>query len=112
MPLPKGLARFNRVVTNRVLGPFAARLPGFAIVTHIPGPEIGTNYFQETQPEQIFADCTRYVGYITSPAQMPRLAELAVEAAILERGVGMVTRTVLQDVEILAFGSDVQPTST
>lgn len=64
--------------------------PVFAIVTHIPGPEIGTEYFQETQPEQIFADCTRYLGYITTPAQMPRLAELAVEAAILERGVGMV----------------------
>ena len=58
--------------------------------THIPSPEIGTEYFQETRPEIIFADCTRYVGYITSPAQMPRLAELALEAAILERGVGMV----------------------
>ncbi|HET7738885.1 MAG TPA: thiamine pyrophosphate-dependent enzyme [Tepidiformaceae bacterium] len=64
--------------------------PVFAIVTHIPGPEIGTDYFQETQPELIFADCTRYVGYITTPAQVPRLAELAIEAAILERGVGMV----------------------
>ena len=47
--------------------------PVFAIVTHIPSPEIGTDYFQETRPEFIFADCTRYVGYITSPAQMPRL---------------------------------------
>ena len=64
--------------------------PVFAIVTHIPSPEIGTEYFQETRPETIFADCTRYVGYITSPAQMPRLAELALEAAVLERGVGMV----------------------
>ena len=64
--------------------------PVFAIVTHIPSREIGTDYFQETRPDQIFADCTRYVGYITSPAQMPRLAELALEAAMLERGVGMV----------------------
>jgi pyruvate dehydrogenase (quinone) len=64
--------------------------PVFAIVTHIPSLEIGTDYFQETRPEQIFADCTRYLGYITSPTQMPRLAELALEAAILERGVGMV----------------------
>ena len=64
--------------------------PVFAIVTHIPSREIGTDYFQETRPEQIFADCTRYIGSITSPAQMPRLAELAMEAAILERGVGMV----------------------
>lgn len=64
--------------------------PVFAIVTHIPSLEIGTDYFQETRPEQIFTDCTRFLGYITSPTQMPRLAELALEAAILERGVGMV----------------------
>ena len=64
--------------------------PVFAIVTHIPSPEIGTEYFQETRPDLIFADCTRYIGSITSPDQMPRLAELALEAAILERGVGMV----------------------
>jgi deazaflavin-dependent oxidoreductase (nitroreductase family) len=35
MPLPKRLARFNRLVTNRVVGPVARRLPGFAIVAHV-----------------------------------------------------------------------------
>jgi deazaflavin-dependent oxidoreductase (nitroreductase family) len=35
MPLPRRLARFNRVVTNRVLGPLARYLPGFAIVSHV-----------------------------------------------------------------------------
>ena len=35
MPLPKRLARFNLVVTNRVLGPLARRLPGFAVVHHV-----------------------------------------------------------------------------
>ncbi|HEY7942134.1 MAG TPA: thiamine pyrophosphate-dependent enzyme [Candidatus Limnocylindrales bacterium] len=64
--------------------------PVFAIVTHVPSTEIGTRYFQETRPDLIFLDCTRYLGYIMSPAQMPRVAELAMEAAILERGVGMV----------------------
>jgi deazaflavin-dependent oxidoreductase (nitroreductase family) len=34
MPLPKRLARFNRVVTNRITGLPARRLPGFAIVNH------------------------------------------------------------------------------
>ncbi|MGD2043535.1 MAG: nitroreductase family deazaflavin-dependent oxidoreductase [Acidimicrobiia bacterium] len=34
MPLPEGLARFNRVVTNRVANPFAQRLPGFAVLRH------------------------------------------------------------------------------
>jgi deazaflavin-dependent oxidoreductase (nitroreductase family) len=35
MPLPRRLAKFNLVVTNRVLGPFARYLPGFAIVWHV-----------------------------------------------------------------------------
>ena len=64
--------------------------PVFAIATHIPSTQIGTGYFQETQPEQIFAGCCNYVAMITSPDQMPRLSELALQAAILERGVGMV----------------------
>ena len=34
MPLPKGLGRFNRHVTNPVVRTFAGRLPGFAIVVH------------------------------------------------------------------------------
>jgi pyruvate dehydrogenase (quinone) len=62
----------------------------FAIATHIPSTEIGTQYFQETRPDQIFLDCTKYIGYVTSARQMPRLAELAMQAAILERGVGMI----------------------
>lgn len=35
MALPGWLARFNRHVTNRATRTFAARLPGFAIVTHV-----------------------------------------------------------------------------
>jgi deazaflavin-dependent oxidoreductase (nitroreductase family) len=34
MPLSRGLAAFNRRVTNHVTGPFAGRLPGFGIVVH------------------------------------------------------------------------------
>jgi deazaflavin-dependent oxidoreductase (nitroreductase family) len=35
VPLPRSLARLNRVATNRVLAPVARRLPGFAIVVHV-----------------------------------------------------------------------------
>ena len=35
MPLPRRLAKFNVVVTNRVLGPLARYLPGFAVVSHV-----------------------------------------------------------------------------
>jgi deazaflavin-dependent oxidoreductase (nitroreductase family) len=34
MPLPKWLARFNLLVTNRVLGPLARWAPGMGIIIH------------------------------------------------------------------------------
>lgn len=62
----------------------------FAIATHIPSAEIGTGYFQETKPEFIFEGCCNYVGTISSANQVPRVSELAIQAAILGRGVGLV----------------------
>ena len=41
MPLPRSLARFNLAVTNRITGPFAGRLPGFAVLEHV-GRRSGT----------------------------------------------------------------------
>ena len=43
MPLPKRLARFNRVVTNRIARRVAGRAPGFAIVEHV-GRRSGRTY--------------------------------------------------------------------
>ena len=34
MPLSRSVARFNRRVTNRLLGPLAPYLPGFGVVVH------------------------------------------------------------------------------
>jgi deazaflavin-dependent oxidoreductase (nitroreductase family) len=34
VPLPRSIARFNRRVTNRLLGPLAPYLPGFGVVVH------------------------------------------------------------------------------
>jgi deazaflavin-dependent oxidoreductase (nitroreductase family) len=50
VPLPKRLAKFNLRVTNRVLGPAARRLPGFAIVHHV-GRRSG---IERTTPVNIF----------------------------------------------------------
>lgn len=62
----------------------------FAIATHIPSTEIGTGYFQETDPTGIFRGCTHFCETISSPAQLPRLSALALQSAVLDRGVGMV----------------------
>jgi uncharacterized protein len=37
------IAAFNRAITNRIMSPFAARLPGFGIVTHV-GRKTGRVY--------------------------------------------------------------------
>ena len=61
MPLPKGLARFNLRVTNRVLGPLAERLPGFGIVIHV-GRRSGT---VRRTPVNIFRRGERYTIALT-----------------------------------------------
>ena len=43
MPLPKGLARFNRSVTNRITKPAARRLGGFGVLRHT-GRRSGNEY--------------------------------------------------------------------
>src|SRR3954451_15637357 len=61
MPLPRQLARFNRVVTNRVLGPFARFLPGFAVVSHV-GRRSGRIY---RTPVNLFRRADGYVIALT-----------------------------------------------
>lgn len=43
MVAPRGIAKFNRHVTNRVLGVVAPRLPGFAMILHT-GRKSGKTY--------------------------------------------------------------------
>jgi deazaflavin-dependent oxidoreductase (nitroreductase family) len=43
MAFPNWLARFNRVVTNRLFRPLARRLPGYAVVVHT-GRRSGREY--------------------------------------------------------------------
>jgi deazaflavin-dependent oxidoreductase (nitroreductase family) len=61
MPLPRRLARFNRVATNRVLGPLARRLPGFAVVIHT-GRRSGQTY---RTPVNLFTRGDDYIIAIT-----------------------------------------------
>jgi deazaflavin-dependent oxidoreductase (nitroreductase family) len=50
MPLPRGLAEFNRGVTNRIAGLFAGRLPPFVLLEH-RGRHSGRRY---TTPLMVF----------------------------------------------------------
>jgi deazaflavin-dependent oxidoreductase (nitroreductase family) len=61
MPLSPRLARFNRVVTNRITRPFARFLPGFAVVVH-HGRRSGRTY---TTPVNAFRHGDGYVIVLT-----------------------------------------------
>lgn len=61
MPLPRWLARANRRVTNRILGPLAANLPGFGIVVHT-GRKTGRTY---RTPVLAFRRDSRYTVALT-----------------------------------------------
>jgi deazaflavin-dependent oxidoreductase (nitroreductase family) len=61
VPLPKRLARFNTLVTNRLVRRVAAVLPGFGIVSHV-GRRSGRLY---RTPVNVFRHGERYVFALT-----------------------------------------------
>ncbi|WP_299810497.1 ubiquinone-dependent pyruvate dehydrogenase [uncultured Roseibium sp.] len=66
------------------------QVPVLAIASHIPSSEIGTQYFQETHPQELFRECSHYVELITDPAQLPRVMETAIRTAVERRGVSVI----------------------
>lgn len=67
-----------------------SRVPVVAIAAHIPSREIGSGYFQETHPELLFKECSHYCELVSSPNQMPRILEIAIQTALSKRGVAVV----------------------
>ena len=68
-----------------------SRVPVLAIAAQIPSGEIGSGYFQETNPEHLFAQCSHYCQSISLPEQMPRVLEIAIQTAVSRGGVAVVT---------------------
>jgi pyruvate dehydrogenase (quinone) len=66
------------------------RVPVLAIAAQIPSAEIGSGYFQETDPKHLFAQCSHYVELISNAEQMPRVLEIAMQTAISRRGVAVI----------------------
>src|SRR5215831_21350034 len=67
-----------------------SRVPVLAIATHIPEDEIGSGYFQETHPQNLFQECSVYCELVSEPEQMPRVLEIAMRTALARGGVGVV----------------------
>ncbi len=68
-----------------------SRVPVLAIAAQIPSAELGSNYFQETRPDILFKDCSHSCEAVSTPAQMPRLLEIAIRTAVGRRGVSVLT---------------------
>lgn len=64
--------------------------PVIAIASHIPGSAIGTRYFQETHPDQLFNECSHCNELISSPSQMPHVLRRAMQTAVSKRGVSVI----------------------
>jgi pyruvate dehydrogenase (quinone) len=80
----------NLHLINGLFDCHRSAVPVLAIAAHIPTSEIGSGYFQETQPEILFRDCSHYCKLVSDPDQMPRVLEEAIRAAVGQRGVAVI----------------------
>jgi pyruvate dehydrogenase (quinone) len=79
----------NLHLINGLFDANRSRVPVLAIAAQIPGPEIGSTYFQETHPQELFRECSVYTELVSNPEQLPRLLEIAMRAAVEQRGVAV-----------------------
>lgn len=78
--------------THLIQGLYDAHRSGaavLAIASHIPSPQIGTGFFQETHPERLFVECSHFCELLSQPAQMPRLARIGIQQALAKGGVSV-----------------------
>jgi pyruvate dehydrogenase (quinone) len=80
----------NLHLINGLFDCHRSRVPVLAIAAQVPSSEIGSGYFQETHPEQLFKDCSHYCELVSQPEQMPRILAIAMRTAIAKRGVAVV----------------------
>ena len=80
----------NLHLINGLFDCHRSRAPVLAIAAHIPSAEIGSGYFQETHPQNLFRECSHYCELVSHPTQMPRVLEIAMRESIGKGGVSVV----------------------
>jgi pyruvate dehydrogenase (quinone) len=80
----------NLHLINGLFDANRSRVPVLAIAAHIPRAEIGSEYFQETRPQELFRGCSVYCELVSTATQLPRVLEMAMRAALQRRGVAVV----------------------
>jgi len=64
--------------------------PVIAIASTVASFEFGSDYFQETNTIKLFDDCSVYNQIATTPKQLPRMVQAAIQTAIHRKGVSVV----------------------
>ncbi|WP_374009627.1 ubiquinone-dependent pyruvate dehydrogenase [Leifsonia sp. LS-T14] len=80
----------NTHLINGLYDANRSRVPVLAIAAQIPGAEIGSGYFQETHPQDVFREASVYTELVSQADQMPRILEIAMRTAVERRGVAVV----------------------
>ncbi|KUI43770.1 pyruvate dehydrogenase [Mycobacterium sp. IS-1590] len=80
----------NLHLINGLFDAHRSRVPVLAIAAHIPRTEIGSDYFQETHPQDLFRECSVYCELVSTPEMAPRIVEMAMRAAVEDNGVAVV----------------------
>ncbi|MCQ9343269.1 pyruvate dehydrogenase [Corynebacterium kozikiae] len=78
--------------THLVQGLYDAHRNGakvLAIASHIPSVQIGSSFFQETHPEQLFAECSGYCEMVNSAEQGERVLHHAIQSTVGGKGVSV-----------------------
>ncbi|OKK04591.1 pyruvate dehydrogenase [Streptomyces sp. CB03234] len=81
----------NLHLINGLYDAHRSMAPVLALASHIPSGEIGLGYFQETHPDRLFQECSHYSELVSSPQQMPRLLQTAIQHAVGRSGVSVVS---------------------
>jgi pyruvate dehydrogenase (quinone) len=80
----------NLHLLNGLFDAHRSMAPVLAIAAHIPSSEVGTGYFQETHPDQLFRECSHYCELVSNARQAPRVLRSAIQHAVSKRGVSVV----------------------
>ena len=79
----------NLHLLNGLFDAHRSRVPVLAIAAHIPSAEIGTTYFQETHPQELFRECSGYCELVAMPSQLPHVLHAAMRGAVETRDVAV-----------------------
>lgn len=100
----------NLHLINGLYDCYRNRVPVLALAAHIPSDELGSGYFQETHPEQIFQECSDFCEVIMTAKQMPRTLTMAIQSAVANSSVSVVILP--GDIAALKVGDEKVPEKT